>query len=377
VARGQRLRLGVAGLVLLGVLGGAPGSASAAGDAQTRQAIVAPPTYALQPWTSQTDNLVPARGTIVLNGTPVSGARVRVDNYELPQPTDANGHFVYLVDQTLLARHVVTVADVSEARAAGRSLSDVERADLLGSRGAITVAYVVKDLKTSRDSAGRPVISGRLVAGAGATPPTVGLLTYRLTGTVTDASGKPVVGAQVSTRTLDRDYWTVSAETDKRGFYTSLFTASAESPGNPVPFTVRVSKGDLVYQFLPQEFVNFQRLQSARLDIRLPPRGYPMALPRPMSYPGAVYTGIAVGVTQGPSDEVVRPVAATWPDAAGRFQLTLPQSLAGKTVALWEAKLNLFSRAIARPGGPVDLISWPKALPRDVPRDLVRVQLAG
>ena len=63
--------------------------------------------------------------------------------------------------------------------------------------------------------------------------------------------------------------------------YSSLFTASSEYYENPVPFTVRVSKGDLVYEFLSQEFVYFKRLASARLDIRLPPRGFAMALPRP------------------------------------------------------------------------------------------------
>ena len=68
-------------------------SASAGGNVQRRQAIVAPPTYPLQPWSAQTNNLVPAQGTIQLNGSPVSGVRVRVDNYDLSRPTDANGHF--------------------------------------------------------------------------------------------------------------------------------------------------------------------------------------------------------------------------------------------------------------------------------------------
>ena len=360
----------VAALLLAGIV---LGSASAGGLKQSRQAIVAPPTYQLQPWRASTDNLVPAQGTVVLNGTPVAGAFVRVDTYELPSPTDANGHFTYLLDQTLLGRHVVTVTDASGAKAAGQPLTDAQRAELMANTAAISVAYAVKDLEVARDGAGHPVVTGRLADGRGAPPPRVGLLTYQLTGTVTDSSGKPVSGAQVSTRTLDRDYWTVSTVTDSKGFYTSLFTASAESPGNPVPFTVRVSKGDNVYQFLPQEFVNFQRLESARLDIRLPPRGYAMALPRPASYPGAVYTGVVVGVAQG--DQVVRPVAATWLDPAGRFRLTLPQQLAGQTVSIWEGKLNLFSRKPAVPGGQVDLVSWPRTLAPDVPRDVVRVQL--
>ena len=139
----------------------------------------------------------------------------------------------------------------------------------------------MRDLKVSRNGAGDPVVSGRLEKTDTTGPPAVGLLTYQLTGTITDSNGKPVEGAQVSTRTLDRDYWTVSTASDSTGHYDSLFTASAEVSGNPVPFTVRVSKGDSVYQFLSQEFVNFQRLKSARLDIRLLPTGYAFALPVP------------------------------------------------------------------------------------------------
>jgi hypothetical protein len=349
------------------------GSAFADRAAQRRTAIVAPPTYMVKAWNPNSDNLVASQGTIEVGGTPVSGVRVRVDSYDVAAPTDAQGRFTYLVDATLLGRHVVTVSDVSTARVGGQPLTKAQQAELLAERAAINVAYAVQDVKVTRDSAGHPVVSGRLVNAAGGPPPVVGLLTYQLTGRVTDSSGKPVAGAQVSTRTQDRDYWTVSTMTDANGRYTSLFTASDETSDDPVPFTVRVSKGDLVYQYLSQEFVYFKRLQSAHLNIRLPPSNYAMALPRPVSYPGAVYTGIAVGATDG--NNVVQPVAATWPDASGRFQMTLPARLAGKTISIWEGRLQLFSRLEAKAGGPTDLTQWPSTLPREAPRDLVSVHL--
>src|SRR5262245_48590596 len=158
----------VAVLMLAGVV---LASASAGGLKQSRQAIVAPPTYQLQPWRSATDNLVAAQGTIVLNGTPVAGAFVRVDTFELPKPTDANGHFTYLLDQTLLGRHVVAITDASGAKAAGQPLTDAQRSELLASHAAISVAYAVKDLKVTRDGAGHPVVTGRLADGRGAAPP--------------------------------------------------------------------------------------------------------------------------------------------------------------------------------------------------------------
>jgi hypothetical protein len=181
------------------------------------------------------------------------------------------------------------------------------------------------------------------------------------------------VGARVSTRTVDRDYWTVSAATKADGSFESLFTASGAQGGNPVPMTVRVAVGDLLYSYLPREFVAFQRLQSASVEIRLPPRGYPMALPVPRSYPGAIYEGVVVGASVGGA--VVRPVRVTWPDASGRFTLVLPRRFAGRTVSLWEDKLQLFSRVVPRAGGSVDLRDWPAQLPPDAPRDVARARL--
>jgi hypothetical protein len=352
VARRRRARL-FAAFALVGAFA-LTGSGGAARN--TAAVIAVPRPYTVAAWRAAGDNLVAAQGTITIGGSPMRGARVKVDGYVLPAPTDAQGRFTYLVDGTRMARHVVSI--VSSVPTSG---------------AAITVAYPLVDLRVSRDSSGRPVVIGRIAHAPGAAPAATSLYSYELTGTVTDADGKPVVGARVSTRTLGRDYWTLSSPTDAQGRYDSLFTASDASGNNPVPFTVRIARGDLVYQFLPQEVVQFQRLRSARLDLRLPPRGYAMLLPLPRSYRGAIYEGIVVGAAQG--GVPVRPVSVTWPDADGRFRMVLPRSLAGRTVSLWEAKLDLFSRAQAKPGGTIDLRDWPRVLAHDAPRDLARVTL--
>jgi hypothetical protein len=350
-------------------------SAIASRVAQARVSIVVPSAYPVAPWSADTDNLIAVKGTIKLGGAPVSGLRMRVGTYEISTPTDGRGQFLYLVDHTLLGRHEVTVADATDGKVGGKPLTNAQQSELLAAQASIDIAYELSGLAVSHNAAGEPVITGRLVDSAHAPPPPVGLFTYQLTGTVTDSNGKPVSGAQVSTRTLDRDYWTVSTPTDAHGYYSSLFTASSEASQNPVPFTVRVSIGDVVYQFLSQEFVYFERLQSAKLDIQLPPAGYAMALPRPRSYPGAVYIGTLAGAAVG--NTPIRPVAITWPDRSGRFQITLPKRFAGKKVSLFEAKLTLFSPFEAKAGGRVALGDWPTSLPTDSPRDLVSVQLPG
>src|SRR6266446_3435842 len=104
-----------AGLALVGA-SAVTGSGGAAQN--TRAVIAVPRPYTVAAWRPETDNLVAARGTITSGGTPMPGVRVTVDGYVLPRPTDAQGHFTYLVDGTRMARHVVSVPSVPAAHAA-------------------------------------------------------------------------------------------------------------------------------------------------------------------------------------------------------------------------------------------------------------------
>src|SRR5271154_1501263 len=210
--RSYAIVLGLLSVVCLAAVPGGSATPSAA-----KVTIVPPAVLALKAWTASTSNTTPVQGTIELNGKPIVGVRVRVDNYLIPNPTDAGGHFTYLVDDTLLARHVVTIDDSSNATVGGRPLTDEQRLALAATPSAITVAYPIDNVHVSRNAAGDPVVTGRIADSVGTAPPHVALLTYSLSGTVTDSDGNPVVGAVVSTRTVDRDYWTVSGYTDKTG----------------------------------------------------------------------------------------------------------------------------------------------------------------
>jgi hypothetical protein len=75
-----------------------------------------------------------------------------------------------------------------------------------------------------------------------------------------------------------------------------------------------------------------------------------------------------VGVTAG--GRVVKPLTERWPDANGRFSMVLPASVRGKSLHFWENRRQFFSRFVARPGGPVDLASWPTVLGDAVPAGL-------
>ncbi|MQA74855.1 MAG: hypothetical protein GEU88_11025 [Solirubrobacterales bacterium] len=337
-------------------------------------AFEVPAPYELTEWSADASPLASAEGRLVLGGEPVVGARIKVSDYLLWAPTDADGHFEYPLDVTLAHRYAVSVADAERATIDGEELTSEERAALDRARGWITVGNQLSELETASNSRGQTVVSGIVTLGDEPVQP-VTLTAYELTGEVTDARGRPVPGAIVSTRTTDRDFWTFSEPSDSNGRYHSNFAASDRIASDPVPITIHVAVGDQAYAFLPDETVSFDRLKSARMDISLPPAGYPPALPAPHSYPGARYQGVLVGASV--DGRAVRPLRVTWPDERGRFELTLPADLSGRTVSLWAGELELFSRRPARPGGPVDLARWPDRLPPELPRDLTRVELSG
>jgi alcohol dehydrogenase (cytochrome c) len=336
--------------------------------------VVTGSALAVQPWRADSSNVTRVGGRVVWNGAPVAGARVLVDGYPVPQPTDRNGTFGYDADITVPGRHAVRVADVAHASVRGRTLSPGLQSAVRAASGGFSVGYRVSDLRVRLAGDGQVLVTGRVTDSSGAAPPPVRLLTYRLEGTITDASGKPVQGAVVITRTQDRDFWTHSSATDANGHYSSFFAASDETAADPVPLSVGVALGTTSYGGNLGTIASFARLKSAVMNVQLGANGA-YTIQKPVAQTGAVYSGLVVGVTSG--GRVVKPVAERWPDAKGVFSMTLPASVRGKTLHFWENERQFFSRFAARPGGPVDLASWPSRLGDAVPRGLAMLVVAG
>ena len=259
------------------------------------------------------------------------------------------------------------------ASAGARSRAS-ERAAARAATGGFSVAYRVNELKASSGKNGNVVVTGRIATRGGFAPAGVSLFTYRLSGRITGADGKPVAGATVVTRTVDRDFWTFSEPSDANGNYTSFFAASDKSQDDPVPLSVQVALGPVSYSSGLIPTVKFKRLRSARMDVQLPARvGGVLPLPTSTSYPGAIYQGLLVGASV--NGRVVKPVAAQWPDRKGRFRLVLPPSTRGKTVRLWQSSFQAFATFPARPGGAVDLRTWPTGLSPRVSTGTANVRL--
>jgi hypothetical protein len=178
----------------------------------------------------------------------------------------------------------------------------------------------------------------------------------------------------VITRTQDRNFWTFSSATDANGRYSSFFAASDETAADPVTLSVGVAHAGTSYGGTLGTNAPFDRLHSASLNIQLGTGGRYM-VGKPASYGGAVYQGLVVGVS-GPGG-VIKPVANRWPDARGRFTIVLPRSARGKTIRFWQNQRQFFTRSAARPGGAVDLSSWPTRLGPSAPGGLASLALAG
>jgi hypothetical protein len=181
-----------------------------------------------------------------------------------------------------------------------------------------------------------------------------------------------VQGAVVVCRTNDRDFWTFSAPSDANGHYTSNFHASDELGDDPVPLNIGVALGQVSYGGNLGTLANFARNKSANLDIQLK-AGTSYTLAKPDTVNGAFYEGPAIGVAS--AGRVVKPVAARWPDASGRFSMTLPASMRGKTIAFWQNRRVFFSGITAEPGGKVDVSNWPSKLAPSIASRLAYLKL--
>jgi len=328
----------------------------------------------VRPWSPNSNNDQHAVGHVLLGSFPVAGARVTVGRYLLA-PTAKDGSFRYRADITVPGRYLAKVSDVTGATVNGRPLSPGEKESVLGVSAGISVAYRIDRLQEHRQPNGTILVTGRVRDSSGAAPPPVVLYTYRLNGTLSDASGKPVQGAIVVTRTADRDFWTFSSPSDARGHYTSFFAASDESDADPVPLAIQVATGPLSYGGAQGTTFNFKRLRSTTLNLQLPAtttKALPPATPTAQA--GAVYEGVVIGVTHG--GKVIKPVSARWPDRQGMFSMVLPASARGKTLHFWQNRRQFFSRFAAVPGGRVDLASWPAALGPAAPSGLATLTLS-
>jgi alcohol dehydrogenase (cytochrome c) len=345
-------------------------AAQAKGSSTAR--IVVDTQLNVRRWQSTGSNEQIATGRLLLRGAPVAGARIRVDRYVVPGVTDSAGRFRYRADVTTPRRHIVAVVAAARARVHGRRLTEGERAAVLRANGGISSAYRLRDVRVKRLANGTVLVTGRATFARGTPFPPVVLFTYRLSGKITDSDGKPVEGASVVTRTLDRNFWTFSEPSDAQGNYTSFFTASDQTEADPVPMNVQVALGDTSYAFATGKSVSFKRLRSATMDIRLPASGA-LAVPETTSYVGGVYDGLLIGVAR--ADHTVRPLSATWPDGQGRFRLVLPASVRGTTVAFWMDQRQTFSRAAAGPGLPVTPGIFPSTPRPQAPQGLLRIRL--
>ena len=332
-----------------------------------------PRALVVRPWNPNTSNWQFAFGKVFLGKSPVVGAQIRVDGFTLPALTGPQGGFSYPADITEPGRHEVRVVGLDRAKVGGRKLTTAQQNALRGARAGIIVGYRLSGLRAKVQSNGTVLVTGRITNSAGTAPPAVGLYTYKLGGTITDATGKPVQGAVVVGRTNDRDFWTFSSPSDANGHYTSLFHASDETRHGSGPDQPRRrARADLVRR---QRRHRRELQAEPERDARHPAA---RAAPRTRS-PGRTRT--PARSTKGPPS-AWRPAAASssrssarWPDAKGNFSMTLPASMRGKTISFWQNKRLFFSSFAATPGGKVDLDSWPSKLGRGTPSHLASLRV--
>jgi len=344
--------------------------------ASSAATIVAPTGLTIQAWNPNTSNTQDVQGHLLLSGQPVAGATIEVNGWLDPTPTDKTGAFTYPIDNTVPSRRVVTVADASRATTGGKRLTAGQQAAVLAARGGISMGYAIDGLSAHTGSGGTVVITGQLTYGKNLAPQPVGIYSYLLDGTITDSSGNPVKGAVVTTRTNDHKFWTYSSPSGANGHYSSFLVAADQEGDDPVPMTVGVAVGATAYAEPITDMINFAELKSASLNVQLPASPSTTLVKttlNPQTIAGAIYDGLVVGVVG--KGHVIKPVSATWPTGAGKFQIVLPSSARGLTVKLYEQDRQFFTTSAAAPGGPVDPSVYPNAPATDAPQGVATLTL--
>jgi hypothetical protein len=357
--RGRWMPLALVGAALL--FAGCGGRASPSSDGTPPATIETGDGLVVERWRGAADNTHTARGRVLLDGRPVGHAGLVVDGYCLR--TDSHGRFSYRVDSTLARRYRISIDDLSSATVAGDELSDGERRALRRASGEISVAYRVVQVELAQRPDATVSVRGRLATDAGTPPPAVVLFSYRLAGQIRDANDHPLAEAIVLTRSADGEGSTFSTASDSRGRYQSFYW-----PPGTEPVTFGVAMGDKSWE-LPTP-LPLPRFGSARVDVHLSHHGA-IAPPRVMDEPGAFYEGLLVGPLL--DGRPVAPLSATWPDEQGSFELVLPARALRTTLSFYQAPGYYFSRAEARPGGPVLHELWPGRLAENAPRVSARI----
>ncbi len=170
------------------------------------------------PWQANSSNVKTLTGRLLWRGQPVAGANITVGSYQLPQATEKQGGFFYDIDDTVAGRHAIHVTGLSRATIGGKPIDSAEKRALLRASGGFSSAFAISQVKTSVQRSGDVLVTGSVTDSRGAAPPTVRLVSYELTGRITNAAGDPVVGAIVITRTQDRDFWTRSNPSIRTAF---------------------------------------------------------------------------------------------------------------------------------------------------------------
>ena len=197
-------------------LGAGDPSSRAGGRHRADRRIAVGPSLSIQPWDPNTSNTQDVEGHVLLGGHPVAGAQVRVDGWLVPALTDEQRDASPTPPTTRCPRGTSSRSSSADRRRGRRPQAQRGGAERRAGRAkaGISVGYRLEGLAARSGPEGTIVVTGQVgLRERAQAPPPVLLYSYQLRGTITDANGKPVKGAVVTTRTGDHKFWTQSRPT--------------------------------------------------------------------------------------------------------------------------------------------------------------------
>ncbi|WP_276354237.1 carboxypeptidase-like regulatory domain-containing protein [Cohnella caldifontis] len=323
-------------------------------------------TLSVQTWKMDNSHMMSVKGKVQADGQPVSGVEVNLAD-KRSVTTGEDGAFEFRVDRSIPQSIPIRVKSADKASVAGKPLDDSTKSALLAAESFVQVYHPIQitEVKAAPGDPDSVEVHARAVMGEGEEFPTTKLANYAIKGTVKDAGGNPVKGAEVSFYREHGEGWAKSAPSDENGAY--MFYTSPEEDEDA---TFQVFVGDTKYTLPENRVYHFPEDTSSQVDITLPAEGTVIVDKPPtlvsQKTEGAVYWSQMYGLSVGEGVSYT----ITLPDKDGSFVVTVPKSVWDQSPTFYETRYSRFLIDPIAPGDPVSSADIPAPQPGD-PQQIV------
>ncbi|WP_075618746.1 carboxypeptidase-like regulatory domain-containing protein [Paenisporosarcina indica] len=311
-------------------------------------------------WRSSNEHHKTFKGKVLYDNKSVVGAVVQVSE-KRKTVTDKNGEFSISVDANIVEKDTIHITSLDDATIDGKKIDKKMKDEILSLEQDLTVYYPIKVDKVENNKENDSLVDvyAKVVLKDGDVFPKFGVEKFRISGTLKDHNGEPLVGAIVNLRRDGVEGFTKSSPSDKNGVFEMFYIPEDDESHY---LNVYIPEKGLTYTLPDNKAFYFPDDDGIHLDIILPEKGTtivdePPTLVAESNDGGALHKGVLVGVNTDVDYQI------TVPKSDGTFVVTLPKDAWEKKPDFYEINYNEYYESILTPGDVLtkDILRLPDA----------------